>query len=129
MSRAALLLATMDEAYGRLRRRLDGLTDAEFAWRPAPDSWTIFQEASGRWRYDYAVPDPDPAPLTTIGRQVVHVATSKLMYREHAYGAARLTWPELDVLHTAAGAVALLERGQGLLRDDLAGLAGHAALE
>ena len=94
-----------------------------------PDCWTIFQDGSGRWRYSYAIPDPDPAPLTTIGWQVVHVATSKLMYHEHAYGAARLAWPELEVPHTAVGAVALLERGHALLRSDLAGLSGEAALD
>jgi hypothetical protein len=45
------------------------------------------------------------------------------MYHEWAYGAARLTWPELDTPHTAADAIALLDQGQALLRGDLHGLA------
>jgi hypothetical protein len=123
VSRTALLLATMDEAYARLRARLEGLTDDELLWQPVPDCWTIYPEASGRWTYHYAVPAPDPAPVTTIGWQLVHVATCKVMYHEWAYGAARLTWPDLDIPHTAADAIALLEHGQALLRADLADLA------
>jgi hypothetical protein len=123
MSRAALLLTATDGAFTRLRERLEGLTDEEFSWEPVPGCWTIFRDDAGRWRYSYAIPDPRPAPVTTIGWQVVHVATSKVMYHEYGYGPARLTWPELDVPHTAAGAIALLERGHALLRADLAGLA------
>jgi DinB superfamily len=127
VSRVGLLLAMMDSAYGRLRSRLDGLTDDEFCWRPVPDCWTVYRKESGRWRYSYAVPEPDPAPVTTIGWQVVHVALCKVMYHEWAYGPGRLTWPELDVPHTAAGAIALLERGQGLLGADLDGPVGRRA--
>lgn len=112
----------MDETYGRLRRRLEGLTDAEFFWQPVPECWTIYEASPGHWTYHYAIPDPDPAPATTIGWQVVHVATCKVMYHEYAFGAGRLTWPELDIPHTAASAMHLLQEGQGLLRDDLQNL-------
>jgi hypothetical protein len=122
VARVTLLLSMLDEAYARLHARLRGLTDDEFFWPPIPNCWTIFQDAAGRWTYDYAEPDPDPAPVTTIGWQLVHVATCKVMYHEWAYGPARLTWPELDIPHTAADACALLERGQALLRADLEGL-------
>jgi hypothetical protein len=112
----------MDWSYDRLSARLEGLTDEEFFWQPASGCWTIFEAAHGRWTYDYAEPEPDPAPPTSIGWQVVHLATCKVMYHEWAYGAARLTWPELDIPHDAAGTLALLARGQELLRGDLAGL-------
>jgi hypothetical protein len=122
MARVPMLLRMLDEAYNRLHDRLDGLSDDEFFWQPVADCWTIYQVDSGRWTYHYAEPDPDPAPVTSIGWQLVHVASCKLMYHEWAYGPARLTWPELDIPHTAAGAVALLESGQALLRGDLQGL-------
>jgi hypothetical protein len=112
----------LDDAYARLRERLDGLSDEEFFWQPVPDCWTIYQDSSGRWTYHYAIPDPHPAPITTIGCLLVHLGACKLMYHEWAYGPARLTWPELRVPHTATGAIGLLERGQALLREDLAGL-------
>jgi hypothetical protein len=120
MPRAVMLLTMLDEAYSRLRTRLDGLRDEEFFWQPVPNSWTIYRDPqTSRWTYHYAIPDPVPAPVTTIGWQLVHVALCKVMYHEWAFGAARLTWPELDVLHTATDAIAVLEHGQSLLRQDL----------
>ena len=84
-------MTMMDEAYARLRARHDGLSDAEFFWQPVADCWTIYQAPSGRWTYHYAIPDPVPAPVTTIGWQLVHVALCKVMYHEWAFGAARTT--------------------------------------
>src|SRR5438270_12728994 len=123
MSRPALLTRALDAAYQRLRLRLDGLSDAEFFWQPVPGCWKIREDRPGHWTYDYAAPDPVPAPVTTIGWQVVHLATCKVMYHEYAYGAASLTWPDLTVPHTAADALALLDEGQGLLSGDLHALA------
>ena len=120
MSRVAMLEAAMDGAYGRLRRRLEGLTDAEFFWQPVADCWTLRRGPTGRWTYDYAIPEPEPAPVTTIGWQVVHLATTKLVYHDWAFGPARLTFPELEIPHTAGAAVVLLDRGHVLLRDALA---------
>ena len=112
----------LKDTYGRLRKRLDGLTDDEFFWQPVADAWTIFEDRPGHWQYSYAVPDPNPAPVTTIGWQIVHVATCKLMYHEWAYGPAKLTWPELMIPHTASDGIALLDTGHRLLRADLLGL-------
>lgn len=122
MSRLDLLATTMEASYLRLRARVGGLTNDEFFWQPVPKSWTIYQDATGRWTYHYVIPDPDPAPVTTIGWQLVHLATCKIMYHEWAYGSARLTWPELDIPHTADAAIALLEHGHEELRNDLRGL-------
>jgi uncharacterized damage-inducible protein DinB len=122
MSRVGLLLAQMDEVYARLWRRLKGLTDAEYFWQPVPGCWTIHRDQSGAWVADYADPDPEPAPFTTIGWRLVHLADCKLMYHEWAFGQRRLTFAELAAPATAAGAVARLEEGQRLLRADLEGL-------
>ncbi|HWD45818.1 MAG TPA: DinB family protein [Actinomycetota bacterium] len=122
MSRVALLLSQMDEVYDRLRRRLEGLTDDEYLWEPAPGCWTVHRDRGGVWVVDYAEPDPDPPPLTTIGWRLAHLADCKVMYHEWAFGEQRLTWPELAAPATAAEALARLEEGHGLLRADLAGL-------
>jgi DinB superfamily len=114
-----MLAFTMDGAYARLRSRTEGLTDDEFFWQPRPDSWTIYEDRPGHWTYNYEVPDPDPAPLSTIAWQVVHVAMCKVMYHEWAYGAARMTWPEMVTPSNANDAIALLEEGQRLLKHDL----------
>jgi hypothetical protein len=122
MSRAGLLLAQMDEVYDRLRGRLEGLGDDEYFWEPVGGCWTVHRDPSGAWVTDYAEPDPDPAPLTTIGWRLVHLADCKVMYHEWGFGPRRLTWPELAAPATAAEAVERLEEGQGRLRAALAGL-------
>jgi hypothetical protein len=106
-----LLETAQEQAFARVRARLDGLSDDEFFWQPVADCWTIYQEPGGRWTYHYAEPEPRPAPVTTVGWQVVHLATCKVMYHEWAFGPARLSWPELDIPHSADAAIALLERG------------------
>jgi DinB superfamily len=124
MSRVALLLAEMDEVYGRLRHRLEGLTDDEYLWQPVPGGWTVHPGPSGAWVIDYVEPDPDPPPFTTIAWRLVHLAHCKVMYHEWAFGRRELTFPDLDMAApaTAAGALARLEEGQALLRAALAGL-------
>lgn len=44
------------------------------------------------------------------------------MYHEYAFGAAKLTWPDIDSAHTAVDAIAQLDHGHTLLVRDLAGL-------
>jgi hypothetical protein len=52
MSRVGLLLAQMDEVYGRLRGRLEGLSDEEYLWEPVPGCWTVRRDPSGAWVAD-----------------------------------------------------------------------------
>jgi hypothetical protein len=125
----AVLRRELEEAYASLRARLARLSDDEFFWEPVPNCWTVRKRASGLWAADYPdPPHPDPAPVTTIGWRLVHLAECKLMYHEYAFGAAKLTWPEIDSAHTATTAIDSLERGQQLLLADLGGL-GDADLD
>ena len=92
-----LLRQELQEAYEALRARVEGLSDDEFFWEPVPGCWTVRRGADGRWAVDYPEPPhPDPAPFTTIGWRLVHVAECKVMYHEYAFGAAKLTFPEID---------------------------------
>lgn len=121
--RVALLGQQLEEAYARIRERVEGLTDDEFFWEPVPECWTVRPNERGHWSVDYPIPPhPQPAPFTTIGWRLDHVAECKVMYHEYAFGAARLTFPDIDSAHTAASAIAQLEEGHGLLARDLAGL-------
>ena len=45
---------------------LPRLTDEACRWEPAPGSWTVRRSPDGRWRPDWTVPEPDPAPPATI---------------------------------------------------------------
>ena len=110
----------MDDAWDYLHRLLAGLSDHEFFWEPVPNCWRIRESAPGTWGYDYQIPPPQPAPLTTIGWRLVHIAACKIMYFEYAFGPGKLTFPDLVIPHTAADAVTWLEYGHSLLTAALA---------
>jgi hypothetical protein len=123
MTSLALLSTQLDEAYQRIRARVDGLTSEEFWWEPAPGCWTIERRPDGRWWVYYPeLPHPDPGPLTTIGWRLVHDAESKIMYHEYAFGDARLVWDDIDSAHAPEAAIRQLDEGHALLRADLDGL-------
>ena len=119
MDRRALLAATMEQTYARLRDRLEALTEEEFLWQPIPGAWTIYEVRPGHWTYHYEIPDPVPAPITTIAWQVVHLGTTRLMYHEWAYGPGNLTFPNIAIPHKASAAIQFLGEGYEVLRRDL----------
>jgi DinB superfamily len=102
--------------------RLQGLTDAEFFWQPVPGSWTIrplipgeeHLNGAGEWIYDYAIPDPEPPPFTTIAWRLVHLGSINDMFFEHVFGPGRRDYPDQRIPHEPASAIAWWE--QGLLR-------------
>lgn len=69
----AELTASSDEVWQRTRARIDGLTDDEYFWEPAPGCWTIRQRADGSWTADMTLPGPRPEPFTTIAWRLWHL--------------------------------------------------------
>ena len=65
----------------QLRPRLDGLTDAEYFWQPVPGCWTVHPDGS----IDFAYPEPQPAPFTTIAWRMAHVIVGVLAMRNHTH--------------------------------------------
>lgn len=72
-----------------LRPRFAGLTDDEYFWEPVP-GWSVrprgtstapISGGSGDWTIDYAVPEPDPPPVTTIAWRLGHVIVGVLGMR------------------------------------------------
>jgi len=65
----------------QLRPRLDGLTDAEYFWEPVLSCWSVRPRAetaapafgSGPFLIEYAFPEPDPPPVTTIAWRMGHL--------------------------------------------------------
>ena len=64
------------------RRRLDGLTDEEYRWEPVPGCWNVrprgtgtapIRAGRGPFTCDFAEPEPDPAPVTTIAWRLAHL--------------------------------------------------------
>jgi hypothetical protein len=117
-----VLASEMREAYAELMGTISGLTDAECSWEPVDGSWRVFRDGEGRWTYDYALPEPQPAPFTTIGWRLVHIALCKVMYHEWAFGPREETWTTIETPGDVAATITMLERGQGQLADDLASL-------
>jgi hypothetical protein len=86
-----VLLRGWDDAWERLDHRLVGLTDDEYLWAPVADTWTV-RPVAGGWTADFADPDPDPAPVTTIAWRLWHIASDCLSsYLSRSPGGRPLT--------------------------------------
>ena len=61
-----------DAVWGRTRRRLDGLTEEEYRWEPAPGCWSIRQRRNGTPFLEWA-PIVHPEPFTTLAWRLWHL--------------------------------------------------------
>jgi DinB superfamily len=95
-----LLAALWQSTADRLERRCHGVTDEEFFWEPTPDAWNVRLGPSG-WTYEYEFAPPKPAPVTTIGWRLMHLAADNWIYSEHAFGPGIRNFPDLSVPATA----------------------------
>jgi hypothetical protein len=86
------LLAEQLDSHWReyLRPRLDGLTDAEYRWEPVAGAWNVrprgtgtapIQAGAGEFVMDFAWPEPDPPPVTTIAWRLGHLSVGVLGMR------------------------------------------------
>ena len=103
----------------QLRGRLDGLTDDEYFWEPVPDCWSVrrrgtgtapVQAGSGAMTVDFAWPEPDPPPFTTVAWRLAHVIVGVLAVRNAAhFGRAPADYSSFAYAATAAEALAQLD--------------------
>jgi hypothetical protein len=126
--RTELLHEQWEASCARLQRTLTGLTDDEFFWEPCAGCWTVHRrtetraasaDGCGEWVIDYVVPEPDPAPVTTIAWRTVHVAACNYLYWDYAFGPATASF-DLEMPGTASDAVDWLAASQPPLTDALA---------
>ena len=84
-----VVLDQIDVWWGWFQRRVDGLSDDEYFWEPAPGCWTVRRQADGRYSFDPWPlpywPPPNPAPVTTIAWRLVHMTQDG---RSRKYGFA-----------------------------------------
>jgi hypothetical protein len=116
----------------QLRARLEGLSDAEYFWEPAPDSWSIrprgrshapIQAGSGAFTIDFAVPEPDPAPVTTIAWRLGHVIVGVLGARVAShFGGPPVDYDTFPYAGTAGEALDQLDAAYRRWSDAVAGL-------
>jgi hypothetical protein len=106
----------------QLRPRLDGLTDDEYFWEPAPDAWSIRAGV-----IDWAWPAPDPAPVTTIAWRLAHVVIGCFGIRSAThFGGPPLDYDTYPYARTAGEALAQLDAAYAMWRDGVQGLDDEA---
>ena len=114
----------------RFRTRLEGLTDAEFLWEPVAGCWSVRQDAAGTWVLDGG--EADDAAVTTIAWRLAHVACHVLGgFATWLRGEGMPYDGDPDVPHTAAGALAAVERNWARWREGMSRLDDarwHAAI-
>jgi DinB superfamily len=103
----------------QLRPRLAGLTDDEYFWEPAQPAWNVrprgtstapVQGGSGPFTVDFAFPEPDPPPVTTIAWRLAHIIVGVLGMRvaQH-FGGPPCDYATFAYAGTAAAALAQLD--------------------
>ena len=102
-----------------LRPRLDGLTDAEYLWEPVPDCWSVRPRAeaqsamaagAGDTVADFAYPEPEPAPFTTIAWRMGHITVGVFGERNaNHFGGPAVSYQTTDWPLSADRAVAMLD--------------------
>ena len=126
------------------RPRLAGLTDEEYFWEPVPGCWSIrprgkttapITGGTGDHQIEFAIPEPDPAPVTTIAWRLGHVIVGVLgMRNRNHFGGPKMDYYEFDYASTAKAALEQLDEAyagwsagvRGLDADALAAPCGQA---
>ncbi len=124
-----------DEVWRRIQRRLDGLSDEEYFWEPAPGCWSIRRRVDGSWFADSVFPRPEPEPFTTIAWRLWHLIDMYGEDRAHrwldveAQGEAfGLDAPDPQPPQSAAAAIEMLERAHDRWESHLA-LASEVSMQ
>lgn len=120
------LTESLDYVWARVRGRLDDIDDDEYRWEPVAHCWTVRPAtglSEGRGRIDRVLPDPYPAPVTTIAWRTWHIAVECLDgYSQRAFGDAALDLGEQEWFLSAADARHALDRAWAVYRKGLVAL-------
>lgn len=116
----------------QLRPRLAGLSDAEYLWQPVAGAWTVRPAdqpgdcdtlGEGGGVIDFAFPEPDPAPVTTIAWRLNHLIVGVFGQRNARYfDGPPMSHLTFDHPLTADRALAELDQGQARWRAGVQGL-------
>jgi hypothetical protein len=114
-----------------LRPRLEGLTDDEYRWEPAPGAWNVRPRAEARTTpigggdmvIDFAFPPPEPPPVTTIAWRLAHVIVGVFAMRTAShFGGPPVDYDSFRYAATADEALAQLDAVYAAWVDGVAGL-------
>ncbi|MET1034841.1 MAG: DinB family protein [Arthrobacter sp.] len=126
----------------QLRPRLDGLSDDEYLWEPAPGTWSVRPRAAASPGYpgavavgagdlviDFAFPEPRPAPVTSIAWRLGHLVVGVFGARNAAhFGGPEVRYETHDYAATADGALAQLDAAYGRWHDGVLALGDEGLL-
>ena len=111
-----------------IRPRLEGLTDDEYVWEPAPGCWSVRPAeighfvVEGQW-YGGLRHEVSPPPFTTIAWRLCHVGSGLAMRANHHFGDCSLTWENFweqeSVPGTAAEGLAFVDRAFAAWHDGI----------
>lgn len=103
-----------------LRPRLRGLTDEEYFWEPVAGCWSVrargggiaaIAAGSGEFTIDFAVPEPTPAPVTTIAWRLAHLIVGVFGTRAAShFGGPAMDYHSFAYAGTAAAALDQLDQ-------------------
>ncbi|GAA4884008.1 DinB family protein [Actinomycetospora straminea] len=133
-----MLVEQVDFLWRGFRARLDGLTDEQYLWEPAPGAWSVRPRGASPWPMaagagdvviDFAFPEPDPPPVTTIAWRLGHVIVGVLAMRVAGhFGGPPVDYASHHYAGTAAEALAQLDEAYAAWVAGVRGL-GEAGLE
>ncbi len=104
----------------QIRARLDGLTDDEYFFEPVAGCWNVrlrgespapMAVGAGDFTIDFAMPEPQPPPVTTIAWRFGHLLVGVLGARNAAhFGGPDTDYFSYDYPSTAERALSELDR-------------------
>ncbi|HZZ48799.1 MAG TPA: DinB family protein [Pseudonocardia sp.] len=125
-----------------LRPKLAGLTDDEYLWEPVAGCWNVRPRSSGApvepggeagggtrapgsgpYTVDFAWPEPDPPPVTTIAWRLAHVIVGVFgMRAANHFGAPPVSYDNFPYAGTAQQALTQLDQTYTDWRDGVRAL-------
>jgi hypothetical protein len=118
--RLAPFLQQWDYIVEVLTARLEGLTDAEFLWEPAPTVWTV---RPGEPRpvpdTEFWPPDGGSAPPRTLAWSIDHLGAGMTLRADYLVGTRAMTHEDVTWPLTAAEGVAFMQDGLSRWRTGL----------
>ncbi len=115
----------------QVRPRLRGLGDAEYLWEPVAGMWSIRPKGQGvaeelgdgPFVLDFAHPEPQPAPVTTIAWRLWHVIVGVLGARTAAhFDGPPIDWATAPYSRSAEETLAALDEHYGRWLDGVRAL-------
>lgn len=127
----------------QLRPKLDGISDEEYVWEPVSGCWNLRRKdestapivaGAGELGLEFAMPQPDPAPVTTIAWRLGHLILVFGQRNASHFGGPPMDYVTVDWPASASGAIQMLDEAYarwtagvlGLGADGLARAVGSA---